>query len=359
MIVCDNIIFELQKFGGVSKYWAKNIEQIDKSVLDVCFLEGSGTLNNYHRKQLSLSKKIIHEKSPTILKKFLIAPKFDSSIFHSSYYRISNRSEINIVTIHDFINELFPSRFSDKFLSFIKKNACIKADKIITVSNNTKKDLLNLFPSINPEKVTVIHNGVDEEFYPEQFSDYFKIENKLINPRSYFFFVGNRGYCKNFPYVLDIFSKSLNFNKNLQLIIVGGGSFTNKEKLLVKKYKISIDSIVKFEGIDTNNLRKLYSNALATLIPSLYEGFGIPALEAAKCKGLVIGSKGNSLEEIIGNSEFLINLSQENEIERILSLIFDESKSHLERARLHLRSNLFSWKHSSNNLIKFYSDLLK
>ena len=158
---------------------------------------------------------------------------------------------------------------------------------------------------------------------------------------------------------MDIFSKSLNFNKDLQLIIVGGGSFTNKEKQLIKKYQISIDSIIKFEGIDTNDLRKLYSNALATLIPSLYEGFGIPALEAAKCNGLVIGSKGNSLEEIIGNSDYLINLSQENEIERILSLIFDESKSRLERSRLHLRSNLFNWKQSSNNLIKVYSDLLK
>ena len=199
MIVCDNIIFELQKFGGVSKYWAKNIEQIDKSFLDICFLEGLSALNNYHRSQLSLSKKIIHEKSPAILKKFLTTPKFDTRIFHSSYYRISNRSEINIVTIHDFINELFPSRFSDKFLSFIKKNACIKADKIITVSNNTKKDLLNLYPSINPEKVKVIYNGVDEEFYPEQFSDYFKIKNKLINPRSYFFLSAIGVIVKIFP----------------------------------------------------------------------------------------------------------------------------------------------------------------
>lgn len=358
MIVCDNIIFELQRFGGVSKYWAKNIEYLDKSTLDVSFLEGINAKNNYYRNQIKLNGKIINDNNPSFIKKFF-NPKIKANIFHSSYYRISNNSKINIVTIHDFINELYPSRITDKVLSIKKKKACFKASKILTVSENTKKDLLKLYSSIDPEKIEVIYNGVDDEFYPEKIFNIFEINKRYILPNLYFLYVGNRGYCKNFNYVLNFFSKSLNVNKKLKLIIVGGGDFTKNEKLVIKDLKVPITAIIKFNGIDTNSLRKLYSNALATLIPSIYEGFGIPALEAAKCGCIVIGSKGNSLEEIIGNSEFFVNLNLKGEIDRVLSLLCNDNKLLIERGRVQNISNLFSWENSSKKLLSIYFDMLQ
>lgn len=358
MIILDNIIFDLRKVGGVSKYWAETIKRLDKTNLSITFLEGSSISNNFDRNKLSLKGEKILDKGSAI-KRRLISPRIEAEIFHSSYYRVSTKAKFNIVTIHDFINEKYPSHPRDLILSKIKKHACSVADHIVVVSECTKKDLLEHYPSIDPNTVSVIYNGVDDSFFPDNCKAVIKTPRGVIEPNKYFLYVGGRGKCKNFNYVLSIFSKAQRKKKGNKLVIVGENSLSNKEYAVAKELGIDLNDIIQIGYADHTLLRQLYSNSLGLLIPSLYEGFGLPALEAARCGSIVIGASGSALDEVVGDSNYMIDLTKENEIERILDLVFDDESQEVEAKRLLERSSKFCWNNSVSKLENLYKDLLK
>lgn len=358
MILCDNFIFELQTVGGVSRVWAKNIERLDKMALDLYFLEGSGAKNNVFRRELTLTHPIISESSPTYVRRFL-GSQIESDIFHSSYYRISKKARFNVVTIHDFMNELFPSNFRDPLLAYIKKRACNFADRIIVVSERTKQDLLRHYPDINSGIVEVVYNGVDEEFFPEPFTAPFVIGEELIEPQGYFLYVGTRGYCKNFPYVLSFMAEARKQGLENRLVIVGSNSLSADEYAYATSLGLSTNTFLHLYGINNISLRQLYSNCTALLIPSIYEGFGLPALEAARCGALVLAARGSALDEIVGETEYSFDLNRKDEILRVLALGFDNTTALTERARIQERSNLFSWDNSVQRLAEIYNEFNK
>lgn len=358
MIILDNLIFELTRTGGVSKHWSELIKGLIKKKLKINFLEGKNALKNHDRKKIFLSDKIILEKGSILRRRFL-NPKIKSNIFHSSYYRTSKLSKFNVVTIHDFMNEKYPSHPRDYILSRIKKNACMKADHIIVVSECTKNDLINFYPFVDPNKISVIHNGVNDSFFPEISSSEIVIQEKIIEPKNYFLYVGTRGECKNFKYVLTIFSEAKKRNKNYKLVIVSKESLNNKESNFANSLGIKITDIVQINYVDNSLLRMLYGNSLALLIPSKYEGFGLPALESSKCGSIVIGAKGSALDEVVGESEYMINLSKKNEIKRVLDLDFFGEDAKKESKRLLERSKNFSWAKSVSKLENIYKTLIK
>ncbi|MCH4565440.1 glycosyltransferase family 4 protein [Halomonas sp. EGI 63088] len=356
MILLDNFVFELQSVGGVSKYWAKNIERLDRAALDITFLEGPDVKNNAFRRDLTFTQPVITERG-TVTVRRVRGPQVVSDVFHSSYYRVSKNSKFNIVTIHDFMNEKFPSSFRDPILARIKKRACRHADRIVVVSECTRKDLLRHYPDVDPGIVEVIYNGADEEFFPEPISEPFNVMGERIVPFRYFLYVGTRGYCKNFPYVLSILAKAWSKGLEYRLVIVGGGPLSSRELASAAALGLPPTTFLQISGIDNATLRRLYSNTSALLIPSIYEGFGLPALEAARCGALVLASRGSALDEIIGETDYAFDLNAKNEIPRVLSLGFDNANAEAERARLLKRSDMFSWDRSVKRLIEIYDEL--
>ena len=358
MIVLDNLIFELTHTGGVSKYWSEINKGLIKKEIEINFLEGKNALNNHDRKKIFLSDKIIFEKGSILRRRFL-NPKIESNIFHSSYYRTSKLSKFNVVTIHDFMNEKYPSHPRDYILARIKRNACKKADHIIVVSECTKNDLINFYPFVDPKMVSVIHNGVNDSFFPEISSSEIVIQKRIIEPKNYFLYVGTRGKCKNFKYVLSIYSEAKKRNNNYKLVIVSKEPLNNNEFKFANSLGINTTDIVQIEYVDNSLLRLLYSNCLALLIPSKYEGFGLPALESSKCGSIVIGARGSALDEVIGESEYMINLSKKNEIKRVLDLDFFSENAKKESKRLLERSKNFSWDKSVSKLENIYKTFTK
>ena len=357
MIVLDNIIFELQQVGGVSKYWSKTISKIDESREDILFLEGGNAQNNFFRKYLNLKSSVMHDRGPHQVRR-VINPNIKCDLFHSSYYRINKSAHFNVATIHDFMNELFPESPKDFFLAKQKKYACRKADMIITVSEKTRSDLLKFYPEVDPSKVKVLYNGVGNEFFPESSKSLFKIQNISILPRSYLLYVGTRGSCKNFPYALKFYSKANKALRNISFIIVGGGKFSNKELESIKHHGVDQKKLIQLDGITSSELRKLYSNCIALLIPSIYEGFGLPAAEAARCGALVLSATGSALDEIVGSTKFSFDLSMDNEINRILELGLLSHESNIERQKMYKRSFKFSWDLSTKKLLEIYDTVL-
>lgn len=356
MILCDNFVFELQAMGGVSKYWAKSIERLDRTPLDLSFLEGAGVHANDFRRGLRLTHPVIPERGWATLRRFL-GPGARSNVFHSSYYRISKKARFNVVTIHDFMNEMFPSTYRDPMLARIKKRACQHADRIIVVSERTRQDLLRHYPDVDPGLVEVIYNGVDDEFFPEHFSNSFQVNGETIEPLGYFLYVGTRGHCKNFPYVLSVLAEAYTEGLRQPLVIVGGGPLTQGELAKAAAMGLPTDALLHLSRVDNVNLRRLYSNATALLIPSTYEGFGLPALEAARCGALVLASRGSALEEIVGETEYAFDLNAVGEIGRVFALGLRNANADAERSRLLKRAEMFSWDRSVQRLTEIYDEL--
>lgn len=358
MIVLDNLIFDLRNKGGVSKYWSKIIDRIDKTNNDITFIESnSARKTNFDRKEIKLLKEVKLTNTPVFLRRIL-ALFVKSKVYHSSYFTFSLLSDRNIVTVHDMIHELYPNKFKGFVFKFFKKKLCKSADQIIAVSNQTKKDIIKIY-KMEPEKVKVIHNGVDEEFYPDKKENKFTIKNHEFYPGEYFLYVGERGYCKNFSYVCRFISEYIKIHKQRNLIIAGGPNFTKNEKKEIKKMGLPENNIFHLKDLETKELRILYSNSLCLLIPSIYEGFGLPALEAARCKALVLSSKGGALEEILGPSEYAFDLSKKNDCSRVIDLGLQNESAKTEIERTYKKSLLFSWDKAARDYLKIYKKLLK
>ncbi len=356
MILNDNIVFELQHVGGVSKYWSKTIARLDDSERDIAFLEGPDVMENIFRAEMVLTKPIMVERGRPALRRFT-GSKSRAEVFHSSYYRISRRARANVLTIHDFMNEMFPSSFRDPILAQLKKRACRHATAIAVVSQRTKLDLLRHYPFVDPGRVHVTYNGVDDEFYPEVFSATFAAGPETLIPRGYFLYVGTRGHCKNFPYVLKILSEARSSGLELPLIMVGGGPLLEAEWVLAEAQGLPRDTIRHIHGLPDTTLRRLYSNCTALLIPSIYEGFGLPAAEAARCGALVLTARGSALDEIVGETDFAFDLCRKGEPARVLTLGLDSAAAEAERVRIQRRSAMFDWDASAARLMEIYDGL--
>ena len=203
----DNVIFDLQRRGGISKVWSKQISNLFSNRDISLIFNESENINNQFRKEINISPEyIVYEKKLNIfLRQYFRLDNLNCDIFHSSYYRpLKNKRRTKvIVTVHDFIYERYNSFLSRFNHVYLKKRAMQQADAIICVSENTKKDLKCFYPDIYEKKIVeVIYNGVDEEFFEINNSRGFNFEKILAND-SYLLYVGNRGYCKTLILYFD------------------------------------------------------------------------------------------------------------------------------------------------------------
>lgn len=312
-IIFDNIVFSLQRAGGISVVWKEIISRILQSDFSCKFVEYQGAKNNIFRKTIDITdEKIILKNSLLLFVKryFNFRSKEKSPyVFHSSYYRYSkDKQAINITTVHDFTYEYFYGGLQ-KWLHCRQKYAAIKnSDYIICVSQTTKKDLLKFLPETNSAKIHVIYNGVSDEYHafaPNQ------LEQTLKLYGNYALFVGFRSGYKNFENAVLAVK-----NTDMNLVIVGN-ELTKKEKIFLMK-ELGEERFFAFTRIPNSELNKLYAAAYCLLYLSLYEGFGIPVLEAQKSGCPVISLNAHSVVEIVGNQQLV---AKENKIEDIVEKI--------------------------------------
>ncbi|GGI28223.1 glycosyltransferase family 4 protein [Pedobacter mendelii] len=324
----DNLIYSLQHAGGISTYWSELTWRLLRDNEDITFTESVN--QNLARVTLPiLDVSISHPKNKqTVISRFerLSLPFKAPFIFHSSYNRVTNNPFAKqVITIHDFVHEKFYSGIR-RYLHLHQKNKSIKASsRIITVSENTKKDLLNYHPYLSENDVSVIYNGVSSDFYP-------LAKNEIEKP--YLLFIGSRAYYKNFNLAIDVVRK----HKEFDLYIVGS-TLTKKEiielnKKLPGQWKL-------FSGIDNIKLNELYNNAFSLLYPSSYEGFGIPLLEAMKAGVPFIALNKSSIPEVAGNAGVLVD---ELDIHQFSYAINEVERNRTELIKKgFLQAEKFSW----------------
>jgi len=361
----DYQIFYLQRYGGISRYFyelAKELDELEncKPKIVVPYNANEYIGKEKHNRFIltfpPLLKKIFYNRfydrhifmNEYLLRKMTSDRK--NTILHETYY--TNRVKTNaprVITIHDMIYELFHNDLADeKMIIAQKKQAIEEADCIIAVSENTKKDLLNLYPAAEA-KTHVVYHGVSQSAYPQI--------NKFSRPKPFMLHVGNRGWYKNFELLLEVFGEQKNINTAFDLICFGGGKITPQEERLVNKYNLR-DKVHFITGDDTV-LISLYKGAAALIYISNYEGFGMPVLEAMALSCPVLSSNTSSLPEVYGNAALAIDpKSKEALIEGMTSILLnDAERKKLIRAGLE-RSAQFTWKKCAQETFELYKKLV-
>jgi glycosyltransferase involved in cell wall biosynthesis len=245
-----------------------------------------------------------------------------SDIYFSPFHPLipelnQNQSIRKIIVIHDLIPVIFADIY--KGHHFFQKYPweSITSDTIVfTVSESTKRDLLKYCPEIKPDQVTTVLNGVDKMFVP--YSNRIQI-NSILTKYSipinvpYVFSVATLDIRKNFDHLMNCFAKySLSQNgmkTNCHLVLTGVSGWQNRKfKKVFARLPENVKKKIIFTGyVEDNDLPFLYSGASCFCYMSIYEGFGLPPLEAMQCGTPVITSNTSSLPEVVGDAGIMLD----------------------------------------------------
>lgn len=357
-ILLDNIIYSLQHGGGASVVWTEHINRLLKDPrFSVRFIEYDGAESNVFRKDVCIPSGSLEIKSNTLLalKRYLDlkSERNQPYIFHSSHYRIDNCPFAkNVTTVHDFVYEKYVGGIRKRIHSAQKWNSIRKADLVICISESTKRDLLSYLPDVDEKKIVVIHHGVDETYHPISKESY--LMDIPFSTGEYVLYIGNRlAEYKNFNLVVDVCAKM-----RLPLIMVGGEPILSDEEVRLKAKLHSI-GYAHYRGISNKELNELYNRARVFLYPSLYEGFGIPVIEAQRAGTPVICLNSSSIPEIVGDSNLCITEASLPIVCDLIKALEDSSFRYNEVEKGLRNSQRFSWSNTYQKTTAAYLSLFE
>lgn len=362
-VVYDYQVFAWQRFGGVSRYICevagylfdqRELHQLDIKILALAYV------NEYLKdlppelvtgmfvpklKRTGSVIKILDQVMSTI---WLTANQPD--IIHRTFYseqEVKPRNSKVVITIYDMIDEKF-SPFSD--ICRRKKQAIEEADHLICISQHTQKDLIELL-DIDPQKTSVIYLGHSLSKKADRSSQH----QPKIDP--YILYVGERGGYKNFVGFLKAYSSSQKLKDNFSVVCFGGGKLAQSDYDLATTLGIPGEKL-KYVSGDDSALIEYYRGAAVFVYPSLYEGFGIPILEAMSLGCPVVCSNTSSLAEVAGNAAAFFDPQNPESIALALEkVLFSEAESYnLVQLGL-LRAKEFSWEKCAEETLKVYRSL--
>lgn len=277
-------------------------------------------------------------------------------IVHETYYsrrRLAPSSARVVLTVHDMIHERLPRLFSPTDPTAADKAAAVaRADHIICVSENTRRDLIELL-GVAPERTSVVKHGfslVDSDAaLPEVSAASFP----------FFLYVGYRGSYKNFlPFVRAVAGSSA-LAGEFGIVCFGGGPFSPQEQEAIKGLGMRADRVRQISG-DDRVLGSLYRQAVALVYPSLYEGFGIPPLEAMSYGCPVACSGTSSLPEVVGDAALTFEPGSPEEMRLAFDRIATDGLLRDELIRLgHARVKQFSWQRCTEETLAAYRLLMQ
>lgn len=367
-IILDPQIYNLQRYGGISRYYTEVFTLLakDKNVTIITPLNNStniyfnnSVLNSFKQniygiiikyfKKIKLYQRLkIQYIANLNFEKRLISAKYD--LFIPTYYDVNFLKYIGskpfVLTVYDMIHELFPEYFTNS--EVLVKNKLLlmeKATRIIAVSENTKKDILKLYPHINESKIDVIYHGAS-----------IKIKNNIENilPDKYILFVGNRSIYKNFLFFINSISNLLKNEENLFLVCAGGGNFTNAENEYISR--LGLKNKILFKSFVDDELGYFYKHAECFVFPSQYEGFGIPVLESMICGCPVVLGNHSSFPEVAGDAGVYFELNNSDDlVEKINTLIKNKSVREYFSKKGIEQAKKFSWEKAALECITVYN----
>ena len=358
----DFQILLAQKYGGISRYIYELVSRLPKFGAEpeiscihnhnYYFGERLGIYGTNSRSKILRLADLGTFFYVNRLKAFFDLKRKDYDIVHPTYYYASRPKHGNfIVTVHDMTHEKYADLYGKNRRVIAAKQRIIhQADRIIAVSENTKRDILAYYPDIAPAKISVIYHGASMS-QQEKPSGKFT----LMNGQKYILFVGLRGGYKNFMRFVEAVRMILDRHKDLHVFCAGGGAFTDEEQRLFGEYASRIHQ----GGLSDEELADAYAGAECFVFPSEYEGFGIPILEAFACGCPVVCSNASCFPEVAESSaEYFDPLNPENMAAKILEVLDDEALREKFRVSGRERLKFFDWDKTAMETLKCYKEAI-
>lgn len=362
-VLYDHQMFSLQQYGGVTKYFCELIKNLPDQIeydISVAFSD-----NQYLKEDHAFFKKAffslpsppfrgkgflkrqIYQLNQSYSARKITSMKYD--LLHPTFYNnyfIDILKTPFIITVHDLTAFKFKDSYlkDDPFRSQMGK-VVKKANRVIAISENTKKDIVTYF-RINPEKIDVVHHGFKK-------SQYNQMSNKYGR---YILFVGRRDGYKNFKNFAHAISDLMQKDSDLQLICVG--EKFNKQELGELKV-LQILNRASAVSVDEKTLNNLYAHALVFVYPSFYEGFGMPILEAFANSCPVCLSNTSCFPEIAGEAGIYFDPSDKESMLDAISKVLNDSRFRNEMILAGKEKlNKFSWKKTADETFISYRKTL-
>ena len=358
--------------GGIGVYThqlLKNLNLIDKEneYYPILYLEKNIDVYNQNKDIIIPKNRFVTGWGNNMLWRYFTLPlhlkKYSLDVIHDPYELGAftfGGSFRKIITVHDLTPLLFPSLFKKMDVIFhrlLLKKTINNADKIITVSYHTQKDLIT-YLNVPKDKIKVIYNGNDARFQPLNYIEISKVREKYKLPERFILSVGGLHPIKNISRLLKAYNLSRRNGLNHKLVIVG--MVMDKVSEIFQTLKgLNLEDQVIFTGkVPDNDLVGLYNSADLFIYPCLYAGFGLPPLEAMSCGTPVIASNNSSLPEVVGDAGLLINPYDITEIADAINNIItdDDLRKNLIKKGLK-RSKQFNWSKSAYETLEVYKEV--
>ena len=255
----------------------------------------------------------------------------DIDLYHGLSHEIprglKHKGVKSVVTIHDLVFKYYPEQYSpiDRIIYDEKfAHACENADKIIAISESTKRDIIKFY-NTPEEKISVIYQSCGRHFFQEKSDEIKETTRKKYNiPNQYYLYVGSIIERKNLLGIVRAMAQ-IDKKKLLPLVVIGDGK-AYKKKVVEFATRHRLMDYVLFRKIAYEDLPAVYQSAHLFIYPSFYEGFGIPVLEALLSETPVITSNVSSLPEVAGPDSYLVAPDDINGLSRaIVEVSSDES----------------------------------
>lgn len=354
-----NLVFQLQKIDKKNEYVLFVLDR-DYDGVKLIVNSSQFTVRKINIRWHTIDEQI---KLPSIFNKenldLVHFPYFSVPIFYNKPF---------VVTIHDLILHHFPTGQASTLPSFvywlklfgykfIMQLTVKNAQKILTVSNATKEEIIDHL-NVSQGKIVVTYEGVDDKITNSKS----QITNKSQNTKyeipntKYFLYVGNAYPHKNLDRLVEAFAEIRNQKSEIKLILVGREDYFYK-RLKEEVKKIGLEKQIVFYGFATDEeLVNLYQNAQALIMPSLMEGFGLPVLEAMANKCLVLVSDIPAHREIAGDTAVYFDSKSIQDIAEKMKLISLNNLNHFSKnleAGLE-RTKIFSWEKMAKETLFVY-----
>ena len=359
-VLFDHQAFEMQKFGGISRYFYELIENLPlHSELSLRL-----TTNHYLRegacrpfqgmyvpeRPYKWFKGIVKQWNRKGSIKWLHRGDYD--LFHPTYYHPYFLEELPankpyVITVHDMNHELFSASLGRaEQMKAWKHETILHASRVIAISEQTKADLLRFLP-VEEDKIDVIYHGIQQQKQPY---------NGLHLPERYVLYVGDRNGYKNFDRFWNVFVRLAAEDQHLCLICTGK-PWRSWEQERIEKSGLN-KRVLHFQANDLE-LGQLFQQARLFVYPSLYEGFGIPILEAFLNESPVALSRASCFPEVAADAGEYFNPEDETSIYETLShLLKDEERRQELIAKGKSRVQLFTWEETVRKTLDTYQKVL-
>jgi glycosyltransferase involved in cell wall biosynthesis len=362
----DAQVFSFQEYGGISRYFSEIIQYFlsQQQITPNILVQYSNNryikdLPQFNAKPLFANRKFKgkHEILKYLNRRYVkrtFGLDKHPDLFHPTYYDpyfLDIIAKVPFVaTVYDMTHELYPQQFHQ--LDFTVKNKRIvtaKADRIIAISESTKRDIIRLH-HIPESRIDVIPLAANITPSIQQ-------APQTDLPEKYFLYIGKRNTYKNFDFLLRALNQLKSSDQRIILVCAGGGSFSKQEQTLIHELELH-RSIIQVEANDPE-LAYLYTHATALVYPSQYEGFGIPILEAFICGCPVLASDRSSLPEVGGDAAKYFNPDDPSTLVDLLKAAQNDITMVEEmKARGIKRAKLYSWEQTAQSTLDIYKKIV-